>query len=267
VGKVVSVQPESVYCRLQPKIIIIMYTKMVKQRIRASQWNANTSMLCVLCAVIVGMGFGMFWMASSSSENSWQNASSSGRSVWFTLPRWGGGSYSSSNDINNIYKPPIQDNLDRFLGPVASDLLGPMRSGDMDRAPNDLARLDLSLGGGNSGGYGLDPERVARTLLPTHVRPPIDSQYKQIGILVSGDENSGTNQILPLMGQYLNNDKWRYYTMLSGNLQTKLPIQLKNKKKCTSEYGCPELGNDDPVIVTGLGKDYKASLYENGTFW
>jgi hypothetical protein len=68
------------------------------------------------------------------------------------------------------------------------------------------------------------------------------------------------------MGQYLNDGKWRYYTMSSGNLQTKLPIKLKNKS-CTSEYGCNELSSDNIVNVAGFDSDYKTTLYENGTFW
>jgi hypothetical protein len=187
-------------------------------------------------------------------------------------PYWSGGIQwvqrflpGKSNDINNIYKPPIQDNLDRYLG--VSHIV------DSDTAPNQLSTLRSSLAPsmdylGETSGYGLDRARVARTLLPTHVRPPIDSHYKQVGILVKADADSGandTNSVLPLMGQYLNNDKWRYFTMLSGNLQTKLPIK-QNKKSCTSEYGCPELDNDANVSVAGLGA-YNTTLYENGTFW
>lgn len=170
---------------------------------------------------------------------------------------------SPTHDINNIYKPPIQDHLDRFLGDG--------HVFDSDKAPNRLstfgnAHPEYDYLGTGQGKYGFDRERVARTLLPTHVRPPVDSHYKQVGLLVSDGGDNNNNSILPLMGQYLNNDKWRYFTMLSGNLQTKLPIKHE-KKSCTSEYGCPELDNDAEVSVTGMGPKYKAALYENGTFW
>lgn len=166
-----------------------------------------------------------------------------------------------TNDINNIYKPPIQDHLDRFIKPMR-DFRPSIR------APNELSTIGKYMSGGyamDTGSYGYNPERVATTLLPVHVRPPVDSYYKQVGILT---KNSGSDNadILPLMGQCLNNDKWRYYTMLSGNLQTKLPIKLKNKS-CTSEYGCSELSNNDLVSVAGFDVDYVTTLYENGTFW
>lgn len=160
-----------------------------------------------------------------------------------------------NNDINNIYKPPLQDNLDRFLG---IDL-----SSGSDQSPSSLSYMrKLS---GEQYGYGLDQARVAATLIPTRVRPPVDSHYKQVGILSQKGEYDNVN-ILPLMGQYLNDGKWRYYTMSSGNLQTKLPIKLKNKS-CTSEYGCNELSSDNIVNVAGFDSDYKTTLYENGTFW
>lgn len=209
--------------------------------------------LVIFAAGVLGI-VAWLYQQSQQSQQSQQWAFRSVRDV-FSSP---------THDINNIYKPPIQDHLDRFLGDG--------HNYDSDKAPNRLSTFgnahpeyDYLGTRGSNGTYGFDRERVARTLLPTHVRPPVDSHYKQVGLLVS-DGGNNTNSILPLMGQYLNNDKWRYFTMLSGNLQTKLPIKHE-KKSCTSEYGCPELDNDAEVSITGMGNKYKAALYENGTFW
>lgn len=222
--------------------------------------SSSSSSFLLYGIVLLVFGFALVWIFVCCWQPSSQRPYWTGDVQWVQqfLP-------GKQHDINNIYKPPIQDNLDRYLG-VSSTV-------DSSMAPNQLSVLNSTLGPsmdylGESSGYGLDRARVARTLLPTHVRPPIDSHYKQVGILVRSDADPGandTNSVLPLMGQYLNNDKWRYFTMLSGNLQTKLPIK-RDKKSCTSEYGCPELDNDANVSVAGMGS-YSTTLYENGTFW
>lgn len=184
----------------------------------------------------------------------------------------------ASNDLNNVYKPPIQDNLRRVLGVD--------RPVHPDRAPTLFSYLSDQ--GSDIGSSGLGPALLSGPPLqrgpplPERVRAPIDPEFKQVGILVRPEgegDTDGTNRVLPLMGQWLQGDKWRYFTMLSGNMQTKLPISItgapiagtgrrtSQKKNCTSEHGCPELSDDDAVAVAGFDSEYKATLYGDGTFW
>lgn len=228
----------------------------------------------LIWVAVVVLGLASVWalatmaLGQSSREAVFPLTASSWR--WPAFPRRMGPS-----PIGDVFTPPLQDNLDRFLQ------IPP----DPSLAPNLLSQLDiantLGFGGGWGSGdftgggtpfYGGNPSIAAR-LLPTHVRPPTDSSYKQVGILSRArteSDSSAVNastDIIPLMGQQLNGDKWRYFTMLGGNLQTKLPIRKSGGKKCTSEYGCDELSNQDTVDVTGLGTKYLVDIYDNGTFF
>lgn len=241
----------------------------------------STSMLWMLAiigvaAVVVAAAF--LWAGWAPSDYrlvsvlpSWANFSGPS----FSAASFSGASFSGasgSNEINNIYKPPIQDNLQRVLG---TD-----RPISVDRAPTLFSYLSDQATISQATNVLATPTHGPP--LPVRVRAPIDPGFKQVGILVrpeSEGDTDGTNRVLPLMGQWLQGDKWRYFTMLSGNMQTKLPVSLvggpiagtsrrtTQKKSCTSEYGCPELSNDDAVAVAGFDAEYKATLYENGTFW
>lgn len=96
-----------------------------------------------------------------------------------------------------------------------------------------------------------------------------NTQYAQIGILTKKYENS--SEILPLMGRrtITSRDKWQYYTVsgggAGGNLQTKLPIRVKDKM-CSGEYGCNEIFSNDEVYVEGVQEIFQATIYESGLF-
>lgn len=170
--------------------------------------------------------------------------------------------------------PPLQDHLDRFLGPSTADVV---------HAPNTLARLraESALFGGFGGGGG-------GALLPISVRPPIDKHYKQVGVLVrnradGSDVSNADLDILPLMGQLLHGGtgKHRYFAKSHG-VGTNLPvvraaecptgqcgngIGASRRGKCTSEYGCDELYSDDLVKVPGFQDAFKVNIFDNGTFF
>jgi hypothetical protein len=101
--------------------------------------------------------------------------------------------------------------------------------------------------------------------IPVNVKTQhYSTEYSQIGILTNN------NDIIPLLGRrtVTSRNKWQYYTVAggsNGNLQTKLPVQVKGRK-CSSEYGCDEINNGDEVYVEGYGKTYKATVYDNGLF-
>ena len=97
-----------------------------------------------------------------------------------------------------------------------------------------------------------------------------NSQYSQVGILSRVGAGTKKEEILPLMGrrQITARDKWQYYTVAgggSGNFQTKLPITV-NGRKCSGEYGCNEIDNNDQVYVEGYKDIFIATIYENNTF-
>lgn len=169
--------------------------------------------------------------------------------------------------------PPLQDHLDRLVpNPLADAAL----------APNGLARLRAEAGMLLGGGYYDGPSAHAvRSILPTSVRPPHDKTYKQIGTIVrqradGGDITNSDTDLLPLMGQWLHGDKWRYFAVTGSG--TKLPVQRaaaaadgcgarRKGSSCTSEYGCGELYNDDVLAVSGFKDTFVANLWQNGTFY
>ena len=92
-------------------------------------------------------------------------------------------------------------------------------------------------------------------------RPPIDINYRQVGILT---RKHGKETILPLMGRplFTNRDKWNFYTMNDSNNVVKLPITFKGRS-CTSEYGCDNLYSGDIVYVEGYNDAFKVTVYDN----
>ena len=50
-----------------------------------------------------------------------------------------------------------------------------------------------------------------------------------------------------------------------GNLQTKLPVRVK-EKPCSGEYGCQEIYSGDQVYVEGFQDFFQATIYESGAF-
>ena len=93
-----------------------------------------------------------------------------------------------------------------------------------------------------------------------------NTQYAQVGILTKNNRD-----IFPLMGRrtLTSRNKWQYYTVsgggAGGNLQTKLPVRVKNKT-CSGEYGCDEIYTNDDVYVEGFNDNFKATVYDNGLF-
>ena len=101
--------------------------------------------------------------------------------------------------------------------------------------------------------------------VPTRGRP---ENYSQVGVLTRDKKGHGGDMVLPLMGRQSmgGRSQYQYYTMLpSGNLNTKLPVRV-NGKSCTSEYGCNEISNGDPVYVEGLNDTFRVTMYDRGVF-
>jgi hypothetical protein len=88
----------------------------------------------------------------------------------------------------------------------------------------------------------------------------VTDEYSQMGFIVN---ESNSSQILPLMGRllYKNRDKWQYYVINNDNNAVKLSI-ISGGKKCTSEYGCNEIVNNDIVKVDGTNDLYKVTIYD-----
>ena len=86
----------------------------------------------------------------------------------------------------------------------------------------------------------------------------LSQSYSQIGILTCK-----TEIILPLMGRQIMLNKWQYYAISNtATINTRLPMTF-NGKKCSSEYGCDQLMNDDVVKVDGYHDLFRVTLYEN----
>jgi hypothetical protein len=146
------------------------------------------------------------------------------------------------------------------LGPVSASPLFMMSS----RANSDILEDPYAPPLRNDsyfGGIGLTPPIVT---MPINVRtqgPPINTNYRQVGLLT---RINGKETILPLMGRPLqrNRDKWQFYTMSDKNNSVKLPISFK-KKSCTGEYGCDNIYNGDTVYVEGYKDAFQATIYDN----
>ena len=103
----------------------------------------------------------------------------------------------------------------------------------------------------------------------TRVNSPIDTTFRQVGILTRLNNNNNNNNndsdtILPLLGRPLlsNRDKWNFYTMNDKNNVIKLPIKFKGKS-CMTEYGCDNLDTGDKVYVEGYKEIFKVTSYDN----
>ena len=104
------------------------------------------------------------------------------------------------------------------------------------------------------------PNTTTIGLLPINVEtrgPTPDMQ--QVGIL----RNSTNDRVLALYGRptYRGSSKWLYYTATDKFHSIKLPV-VKNKRDCTSEFGCNELYEDDEVTVKGYDGTFKTTLYQ-----
>ena len=69
--------------------------------------------------------------------------------------------------------------------------------------------------------------------------------------------------ILPLMGRrpYNRSHHMVYYTIYNN---VKIPI-LNQGKSCDSEYGCPELFDNDTITIPQLNGEFKINIYKNQT--
>jgi hypothetical protein len=96
---------------------------------------------------------------------------------------------------------------------------------------------------------------------PTRGEPP---EYQQLGILtdISNPEN-----IKPLYGRqtYYGSNKWNYYSSLDSHLSTKIPITIDHKK-CTDEYGCQEINENDIIQIGKSTTNYSVTLYSMNTY-
>jgi hypothetical protein len=225
----------------------------------SSMFDNGVLLGAALAALIVLIAAMLFFGAGGGSD-------SSGRSGnYFWLPRQVGVPSA---------QPPLQDNLDRLIPNPDADVLF---------APTGLARLRAQGGGGGGG------------ILPTSVRPPIDKTYRQVGVISrqrgdGKDTNNADLDILPLMGQWLHGDSWRYFTVTgggAGGTGVRLPVQRDtgaapcdtpacaglararggSGKRCNGEYGCPELNDRDLLVVPGFQDKFQLQMYENGTFF
>jgi hypothetical protein len=84
--------------------------------------------------------------------------------------------------------------------------------------------------------------------------------FTQVGIIVGQYD---TTKILPLMGRllYKNRDKWQYYVINNDNNAVKLSLIINNHR-CTNEYGCNEIFNNDIVKIDGGDDEYKVTIYD-----
>lgn len=226
---------------------------------KAVYWAA----LFALTALLVVSVLHMFMLTANAASSSSSSGSASSSSSYFWLPRQVGVPSA---------QPPLQDNLDRLIPNPAADVLF---------APTGLARLRAQ--GGAAGGG----------ILPTSVRPPIDKTYRQVGVITRqrGDGQDTSNadlDILPLMGQWLHGEKWRYFASTGGAAGgVRLPVQRDTgappcdtpacaglararsggNRNCTGEYGCTELNDRDLLVVPGFKDKFQLQMYENGTFY
>lgn len=97
-------------------------------------------------------------------------------------------------------------------------------------------------------------------LMPINIKTRGETpDMQQVGILRS----NSNDKVLALYGRptYKGSSKWIYYTGTDKYHSIKLPIE-KNKRDCTSEYGCDELYDDDEVRVKGYNEIFQTSIYQ-----
>lgn len=227
---------------------------------KAVYWAALFALIALLVVSALHI---MFMLTAATAASSSSGGGSASSSSYFWLPRQVGVPSA---------QPPLQDNLDRLIPNPAADVL---------LAPTGLARLRAQ-GGSAAGG-----------ILPTSVRPPIDKTYHQVGVITRqrGDGQDTSNadlDILPLMGQWLHGERWRYFTSTGGAAGgVRLPVQRDTgappcdtpacaglararsggNRNCTGEYGCTELNDRDLLVVPGFKDKFQLQMYENGTLY
>jgi len=187
------------------------------------------------------------------------------------LPATIGGISTRLDVLNDPYLPPVK--LDGYVWEKSS---GDVRGLPPILSPVEVPVLPPRINRVGYGGY-----------LPVNVETRgLRSDYTQIGILtqVSGNDKKRARKmfsdeldielgntsalILPLMGRrsLTGRDKWQYYTISNtGVVNTKLPIKVRGKR-CSSEYGCDEIMEGDTVYVDGYNHEFRATIYDNGTF-
>ena len=96
---------------------------------------------------------------------------------------------------------------------------------------------------------------------PTRGEPP---DYQQLGILT---DTINPENIKPLYGRqtYHGSNKWNYYSSLDSHLSSKIPITIDHKK-CTDEYGCQEINDNDIIQIGKSTTNYSVTLYSMNTY-
>lgn len=106
----------------------------------------------------------------------------------------------------------------------------------------------------------MSPSTTRVQLMPINIETRgTTPEMQQVGTL----RNKSNDTILALYGRptYRGSSKWLYYTATDKFHSIKLPVE-KNKRDCTSEYGCDELYEDDEVRVKGYGGVFLTSIYQ-----
>jgi hypothetical protein len=104
------------------------------------------------------------------------------------------------------------------------------------------------------------PRHQTQKGLPINVpTQPIDSSYRQIGIL---SRNNDQDVIMGLFGMQMNRgrDLWQYYTTTEHGIR--LPISV-NGKSGSVEYGCDPIENGDMIYVEGYNDAFRATIYDD----
>lgn len=259
--------------------------------INSSSSSSNNIVFAVIGAIAVILFAAAAYMTANTVTGT---VSTSTPLQWWPITRmpgqrWGSGLFDTSIDNGGggiiPTTPPLQDHLDRIFPDPVTEIV---------HAPNRLARLraESSWGATMFGGGGAAPwssalsSMIPSPPIPVSVRPPIDRTYKQVGTIArrrgdGGDVDNADLDILPLMGQWLRDDKWRYFTVTGGGAGVRLPVERvadnngggssgSSKRRgggCTSEYGCGELFSDDVLAVSGFKDKFVANVYDNGTFY
>jgi hypothetical protein len=92
-----------------------------------------------------------------------------------------------------------------------------------------------------------------------------NTEYQQVGILTSNDNNEPT--ILPLFSKRANNhrDRWNYYTTTDKNTMLRLPISYDNMK-CDDDIGCNEIYDGNTLYIEMYkGKTFTVTIYKKQT--
>lgn len=91
------------------------------------------------------------------------------------------------------------------------------------------------------------------------------SEYQQVGVLVSKEDNDFQPVILPLFGRrMLTKDRWEYYVASDNNHMFRLPIIYQNYD-CQEDTGCDNIRNNaQDIKVPDYGdRIFKARIYKN----